>query len=65
MILSVKITNFVPVFWRPVNPISTEGVHYTHLITACPPGFSDLAKALIVVHTFEGDIKSRENAGKE
>ena len=34
-----------PVFDRPVNPISTWGVHYAHHITMLP-GFSDLATAL-------------------
>ena len=33
-------------FGRPVNPISTGGSHYTHLIITCPPEFSDLATAL-------------------
>ena len=33
-------------FGRSVNPISTSGADYTHLITTCTPGFSDLPTAL-------------------
>ena len=35
-----------PVFGRSVNPISTRGTDYTHLITTGTPGFSDLPTAL-------------------
>ena len=35
-----------PDFGRSVNPISTRGTDYAHLITACTPGFSDLPTAL-------------------
>ena len=34
-------------FGRSVNPISTRGPRYAHHVTTCPPGFSDLATALI------------------
>ena len=36
-----------PDFGRSVNPISTRGTDYTHLITNGTPGFSDLLTALI------------------
>ena len=36
-----------PVFDRSVNPISTRGTRYAHHVATCPPGFSDLATALI------------------
>ena len=35
-----------PDFGRSVNPISTGGTDYAHLITAGTPGFSDLPTAL-------------------
>ena len=33
-------------FWSSVNPIQTRGAGYAHLITACPPGFENLAASL-------------------
>ena len=36
-----------PDFGRSVNPISTRGTDYAHLITTGTPGFSDLPAALI------------------
>ena len=35
-----------PDFGRSVNPISTRGTDYAHLITTGTPGFSDLLTAL-------------------
>ena len=35
-----------PDFDRSVNPISTRGTDYAHLITTGTPGFSDLPTAL-------------------
>ena len=35
-----------PDFGRSVNPISTMGTDYAHLITTGTPGFSDLPTAL-------------------
>ena len=35
-----------PDFGRSVNPISTRGTDYVHLITTGTPGFSDLPTAL-------------------
>ena len=35
-----------PDFGRSVNPISTRGTDYAHLITSGTPGFSDLPTAL-------------------
>ena len=35
-----------PDFGKSVNPISTGGTDYAHLITTGTPGFSDLATAL-------------------
>ena len=35
-----------PDFGRSVNPISTRGTDYAHLITTGTPGFSDLPTAL-------------------
>ena len=32
-----------PDFGRSVNPISTRGTNYAHLITTDTPGFSDLS----------------------
>ena len=48
-----------PLFDRSVNPISTRRAHYSHpVLRAPPPGFSDLAKALIhIIILFRG-IKS-------
>ena len=37
-----------PLFDRSVNPISTRGGTISPPGTMCPPGFSDLATALIV-----------------
>ena len=37
-----------PNFGRSVNPISTRGPDYAHLITTGTPGFSDLPTALLV-----------------
>ena len=37
-----------PDFGRSVNPISTRGTDYPHLITTGTPGFSDLPTALII-----------------
>ena len=36
-----------PDFGRSVNPISTRGTDYAHLITTGTPGFSNLPTALI------------------
>ena len=36
-----------PDFGRSVNPISTRGTDYVHLITTGSPGFSDLPTALL------------------
>ena len=36
-----------PDFGRSVNPISTRGTDYAHLITNGTPGFSDLPTALL------------------
>ena len=36
-----------PDFGRSVNPISTRGTNYAHLITTGTPRFSDLLTALI------------------
>ena len=35
-------------FGRSVNPISTRGTDYAHLITTGTPGFSDLPTALLL-----------------
>ena len=35
-----------PIIGRSVNPISTRGTDYAHLITTGTPGFSDLPTAL-------------------
>ena len=37
-----------PDFGRSVNPISTRGTDYAHLITTGTPGFSDLSTALYI-----------------
>ena len=37
-------------FGRSVNPISTRGTDYAHLITTGTPGFSDLPTALSKYH---------------
>ena len=39
-----------PDFGGSVNPISTGGTDYAHLITTGTPGFSDLPTALQLVH---------------
>ena len=36
-----------PEFGVSVNPIPTRGADYTHRITACPPGFENLAASLV------------------
>ena len=36
-----------PDFGRSVNPISTRGTDYAHLITSGTPGFSDLPTSLL------------------
>ena len=36
-----------PNFGRSVNPISTRGTNYAHIITTGTPGFSDLPTALL------------------
>ena len=41
-----------PDFGRSVNPISTRGRDYAHLITTGTPGFSDLPTALNCMHAF-------------
>ena len=38
-------------FGVSVNPIPTRGAEYAHRITACPPGFENLAASLIC-HTY-------------
>ena len=35
-----------PEFGSSVNPIPTWGADYAHHITACPPGFENLATSL-------------------
>ena len=35
-----------PEFGSSVNPISTRGADFAHHITACPPGFENLAASL-------------------
>ena len=35
-----------PEFGVSVNPIPTRGADYAHCITACPPGFENLAASL-------------------
>ena len=37
-----------PDFGRSVNPISTRGTDYAHLITTGTPGFSDLPTVCII-----------------
>jgi len=36
-----------PEFGSSVNPIPARGADYAHHITACPPGFENLAASLI------------------
>ena len=36
-----------PEFGVSVNPIPTRGADYAHRITACPPGFENLAASLL------------------
>ena len=36
-------------FGVPINPIPTRGAEYANHITACPPGFENLATSLIGV----------------
>ena len=36
-----------PEFWSSVNPITTRGADYAHLITTGPPGFSEFPMALV------------------
>ena len=46
-------------FAQPVNPISTTGggAHYPHLVLrAPPPGFSDLATALVCIMLISNQI---------
>ena len=47
-----------PDFGRSVNPISTRGTDYAHLITTGTPGFSDLPTALAyVINSQKPDIR--------
>ena len=46
-----------PDFARSVNPISTRGTDYAHLITTCTPGFSDLPTALYYRHYLHCQLK--------
>ena len=39
-----------PVFGQTVNPISTRGADYAHQSYEPPPGFSDLATALVCTY---------------
>ena len=41
-----------PDFGRSVNPISTRGTDYAHLITTGTPGFTDLPTALLRLFDF-------------
>ena len=45
-----------PDFGRSINPISTRGTDYAHLITTGTPGFSDLPTALLTVDTMYKSI---------
>ena len=40
------------VFGQTVNPISTRGADYAHHSPTSPPGFSDLATALLYLKHF-------------
>ena len=42
-----------PEFESSVHPIPTRGTDYTHRITACPPGFENLAASLQSVAPFQ------------
>ena len=42
-----------PDFGRSVNPISTRGTDFAHLITNGTPGFSDLPTALLISHKIQ------------
>ena len=47
----VQGTRAPPIFGKSVDPISTRGADYAHLITTVPPpGFSDLPTALCKLH---------------
>jgi hypothetical protein len=39
-------------FGSSVNPIPTRGADYNHQITACPPGFENLAGSLSHMYIF-------------
>ena len=41
-----------PEFWSSVNPIQTREADYVHHITACPPGFENLAAFLLSILKF-------------
>ena len=43
--------SFPPDFDRSVNPISTRGADYAHHSNTSPPGFSDLAMALLLIRS--------------
>ena len=45
------------VFVQTVNPISTRGAYYAHHSTTSPPGFSDLATALL--HNFSSQNENK------
>ena len=59
------------VFGRTVNPISTRGADYVHYSTTShlPPGFSDLATALIVLPSpspcTAGDVLAKRKEWKK
>ena len=51
-----------PDFGRSVNPISTGGTDYAHLITSGTPGFSDLPTALdCILYLKQGEKKGERN----
>ena len=45
-----------PEFGVSVNPIPSRGADYAHCITACPPGFANLAASLVCVALLEFKI---------
>ena len=49
-----------PDFGRSINPISTRGTDYAHLITTGTPGFSDLPTAL---HIKESRMPAKKRIG--
>ena len=49
-----------PIFSQTVNPILTSGADYAHHSTTSPPGFSNLATALIVLALNEKNVREEK-----